>query len=290
VLAALACAGVTLLVLRLGSGHTAASRRFAALPQFGVWVWIYAGEAGAAAALGIASFPAFWILARTTGWRASVRAVAIWPVLGVLLALFGPRAVGTVPLWLDSVRVTAVNVIAWTFITPAFAGLALVPTRLTALARETAPAMNGGDAGRLVAELSWLRTAMLRFLITFAAVITAGLLALGALRSAALAFGTPAAHVPPLRLLSYGGVLTAITALIFLPAYAAWQERVSGLRDTLYPVPGDGRPPHDWYQARDDLDTLLAARPGASRVLAGAFGVLAPLMASFVSALLSASG
>lgn len=86
---------------------------------------------------------------------------------------------------------------------------------------ETDSAVNEGKAGGLIVELSWLRTAMLRFLITFAAAITAGLLALGALRIAVLAFGTPAAHVPPLRLLTYGGIFTALTALIFVPAYVA---------------------------------------------------------------------
>jgi hypothetical protein len=289
VLAALACAGTALLLLRLGSGHTQASRRFAALPQFDVWIWIYAAEVGTAAALGIASFPAFRHLAQTTGRRATVRALAAWPVLGVLVLLFGPPAVGDIPLWLGAGRTIAVNVIAGVFITPSFAGLLLVQTRLSALARETTPAVNEGKAGELIIELSWLRTAMMRFLITFAAAITAGLLALGALRLALLAFGTPAAHVPPLRLLTYGGLLTAITALIFVPAYVAWQERVSDLRDALHPVPEDGRMTHDWIQARDDLDTLLIARVSVGRVLVTAFGVLAPLTASVISALLSAS-
>jgi hypothetical protein len=204
----------------------------------------------------------------------------------VLILLFGPRAVGHIPLWLGTGRVIAVNVIAGVFITPAFAGLLLVQARLSALAREAASLVNEGRAGRLIVELSWLRAAMLRFLITFAAAITAGLLAVGALRLAVLAFGTPAAQVPPLRLLTYGGVLTAITALIFVPAYVAWQERVSDLRDTLHPVPEDGRPTHDWIQARDDLDTLLVARTSVGRVLVTAFGVLAPLTASVVSGLL----
>jgi hypothetical protein len=101
---------------------------------------------------------------------------------------------------------------------------------------------------------------MFRFLATFATGITVALLGVGALRLAVIAFGVPAKQVPPLRLLTYGGVFTAATALIFLPAYVAWQERVSELRDTLYPVPPDGRPAHDWFQARDDLDALLSAR------------------------------
>jgi hypothetical protein len=85
---------------------------FAALPEFDVWVWIYAAEAGAAAALGIASLPAFWLLVQDTGRRASALAVGAWPALGVLIALFGPQAVGDPPLWLAPARSTVINVIA----------------------------------------------------------------------------------------------------------------------------------------------------------------------------------
>ena len=287
--AAIACAGATLLLLRLGSGHTQASRRFAALPEFAVWIWLYAVYVGTAVAVGLASFPAFRFLARTTGRRATALAVAAWPVVGVLVLWFGPSAVEGLPLWLGVVRSNAANVLAGVFITPSFAGLLLVQTRLSALARDTVSAADEGKAGELIVELSWLRTAMLRFLATFATAITVGLLAIGALRLALLAFGVPAGHVPPLRLLTFGGVFTAMTALIFVPAYVAWQERVSELRDALYPVPQDGRPPHDWFQARDDLDVLLSAKAGVGRVLATAFSVLAPLAATVVSALLSAS-
>lgn len=56
-LAALALAGTTLLLLRLGSGRTAASRRFAARPEFEVWTWAYAAYAAAAAAVGLATSP-----------------------------------------------------------------------------------------------------------------------------------------------------------------------------------------------------------------------------------------
>jgi hypothetical protein len=264
------------------------SQRFAALPEFDVWTWVYAAEAGAAAAAGIASLPAFLVLARAAGWRASALAVAAWPALGVLIAIFGPHAVGHLPLWLGPARSTAVNVIAWAFITPSFSGLLLVQARLPELARETASAVEGGTAGRLLVELCWLRAAMQRFLVTFAVVITAGLLALGALRNAVLAFGTPASHVPSLRLLTYGGLLTALTALVFVPAYVAWQQRALELRDALHPVPPDGRPPHNWFEARGELDTLLAARPGVGSVLAAAFSVLAPLAAGLVSLLIPA--
>ena len=65
--------------------------------------------------------------------------------------------------------------------------------------------------------------------------------------------------------------------------------RRSELRDALHPIPRDGRPPHDWFQARDDLDVLLSAKASVGRVLATAFSVLAPLTATVISALLSGS-
>jgi hypothetical protein len=193
-------------------------------------------------------------------------------------------------LWGAAARTTAANLIAALFITPAFAGLLLVQTRLSSLARGIASAADDDKAGGLIVELLWLRAAMLRFLATFAAALTSGVLAVGALRLAVLAVGTPPASVPPLRLLTYGGVLTAVIALIFMPAYVAWQARVWELRESLYPVPEDGRPGHDWFQARDDLDGLLAARISVGRVFATAFSVLAPLTASVVTAFLSVSG
>ncbi len=109
-----------------------------------------------------------------------------------------------------------------------------------------------------------------------------------ALRLAVLAFD-PAVNVPILRLLTFGGVNTALIALIFVPAYVAWQERVSELRDGLHPVPEDGRPAHDWFQARNDFDALLTAKASAGQVLGTAFSLLAPLTATVVSALLAGS-
>ncbi len=70
VLRALGAGGLALGLLRLGMGHTPASRHFATLPEFDVWVWSYAAEVGAAAVVAIASFPAFTASGpcrRTTG-------------------------------------------------------------------------------------------------------------------------------------------------------------------------------------------------------------------------------
>src|SRR6266511_1752419 len=284
-LAALALAGTTLLLLRLGSGHTAASRRFAARPEFDVWTWAYAAYAAAAAAVGLATLPAFRLLGQATGRGATIRAVAAWPVVGLLILLFGPGELSAHnPLWLQYDRVTVANVVCGIFITPSFAGLLLVQTRLSALRHEILSKVVADRAGGVIVELLWLRAALQRFLVSFGVLVSAG-----ALRGALLADGVSADAIPAISLLTYGGFLTAMTALIFVPAYVTWQGQVLDLRDKLYPVPQNGLPSRDWYQARSDFDTLLSARSSPASVFTAAFGVLAPLAGSLVTALMSTS-
>lgn len=289
-LAALALAGTTMLLLWLGSGHTAASLRFAGHPEFGVWTWVFAVEVAAAAVVGIGTLPAFRLLGQATGRRAVIRAVGIWLVVGLLITMFGSAPLAShSPLWLHFARVTIATVVVGIFITPSFVGLLLMQTRLSALGREIPSEVASDRAGRVVVELLWLRATMQRFLVSFAVVISGAVLAAGALRGALLADGAPAEDLPVVAVLIYGGFFTVLSALIFVPAYVAWQERVVDLRDQLHPVPENGLPPHDWYQARSDFDTLLSAHSGAGSVLTAAFGILAPLAGSLVTTLIPTS-
>jgi hypothetical protein len=289
-LAALALAGTILLLLRLGSGHTAESRHFAALPQFDVWTWAYAAYAAAAAAVGLATLPAFRLLSQATGRRATIWAVATAPVVGLLIWIFGPRSLpAPSPLWMHYQRVTVANAICGIFIIPSFAGLLLVQTRLSALRRETPSKVAADRAGGVIVELLWLRAALQRFLVSFGVLISAGLLGIGALRGALLAGGVSAADIPGIDILAYGAFLSALAALLFVPAYVAWQGQVVDLRDKLYPVPDNGLPSRDWHQARSDFDTLLSARSSAGSVFTAAFGILAPLASSLVTALIKTS-
>jgi hypothetical protein len=286
--AALAAAGGGVLLLRLGSGHTPESQRFAGRPEFDVWTWILAGEVAAAAAAGIATWPAFRVLVRAAGRRAVWRAVAAWLAVG-LLVVFGPRALTSgagFPLWLLFERVAAATIIVGVFVSPSYLGLILVQARLAALKEEIAVDVAEERAGRVVVELTWIRSAMQRFLVMFALVISGAVLAAGALRNALIAAGAPADDYPVDRVLVYGGFFTVLIILTFVPAYVAWQERVIGVRDELWPVPKNGVAPHDWYQARSDFDTLLSVRSGVGSILTATFSVLAPLAGSLVTALI----
>src|SRR6266511_2210505 len=268
--AALVMAGATLPLVRLGSGHTPAGQRFASRPEFVVWTWALAATVAAAAVTASVNWPNFRLLVRLTGRRATFGAIAVWAGVGIL-TWFGPTplsSVGRPHLWLLGLRLTVATLVVGVFVTPAFAGLLLAQVRVSALGRE-----DGVSAGRVISELLWLRKVLQRFLITFAVVITGAVLAAGALRNALLADQAAGEKLPVVGILAYGGLFTLISAAAFVPAYLSWQDRVGVLRDLLYPIPDDGLPPHDWYEARADYDTLLTARSNAGAVLAAAFGV-----------------
>lgn len=278
-----------MLLLRLGSGHTAVSQHFADLPQFSVWAQVLTVEVAASAAAAVAMWPAFLLLCQATGRRPVLLAMVAWLAVGLLTRFAGSGPLtgpGYLPLWLLPERITVATAVTGVLLSPSVLGLMLVQSRLSALGQQVPAMLVDERADRIVVELLWLRAALQRFLISLAVVISGAVLAAGALRNAFLASGAPARNYPVAGILTYGGFFTMLTALIFVPAYVAWQQRVADLRDRLYPVPGDGLAPHTWYEARSDLETLLPARPGAASVLAAAFAILAPLAGSLVSALI----
>lgn len=285
-LAAAILAALILIILRAGSGHTVESQRFAMRPEFRAWTWTYAAYAASAAAVGLATFPPFLVLANKTGRRETTFAVATWTLAIVLVILFEPGELSThSPLWLQYLRVKAGNAICGLFSLPAVAGLLLTHKRLSSLKKEVTSFVSEGQAGEIVVELLWLRAAIQRFLVGFGVLISVGVLAVGVLRAALLADGVPADQIPLVGLLVYGGFYTGIAGLLFVPAYVAWQGQVLDLRDNLYPVPLDGQPSHEWHQARSDFDSLLSARSTPGSLFTAAFGLLAPLGSSVVAVL-----
>jgi hypothetical protein len=273
-----------MLLLRLESGHTQASARFVDSPEFDIWTAVVTALLAAAAAIGVAAWPAFRVLARATGWRAVVGVLGIWLAVGVVGAA-GPRGLGEeASLWGARVRIGVVTLAVGVLIIPVFFGLVLAQTRLRTLQRGILTEVAEGRAGSVVIELLWLRTALLRFLTGFAVIVTGATLAAGALRAVVLADGLAPEKVPGAEVLAYGGFLTALSALIFVPAYLAWQNAVASLRDQLFPFPANGMPSHDWSQSRSDFDMMLSARSSAGSVFTAAFGILAPLAGSLLAA------
>jgi hypothetical protein len=257
---------------------------------------VIAAELAAASVIGIAAWPAFWALGRATGRRAVVAALGTWLVVGLLLAPPGLRLrtvgrliSGQASLWQIGLRLNVVAGAVGILITPVFAGLVLAQTRLRTLRRGTPTEVAEGRAGPVVVELLWLRTALLRFLTGFAVIITGATLAAGAVRAVILADGVAPDKFPGNEVLIYGAVMTAVSALIFVPSYLAWQDAVAYLRDQLFPFPDSGMPTHEWSQGRSDFDTMLSARSSAGSVFTAAFGILAPLAGSLLTALIPTS-
>jgi hypothetical protein len=288
-IAAIAAAATALALMRAGSGHTPVSRHFASRPEFVAWTWILAAEAAAAAAAATTMWPVTSILWRAATRRSIVWALLAWLIVG-LAVVFGPKPLtgpGHLRLWLLADRLLVINVAVYCLITPCTVGMMLVQPRLAEL-RAYAPALvDEKRAGSAVVELLWLRTALQWLLITFAVIITGSVLAAGAGRRALLAGGAPTGRYPPIEILIYGGVSTMIIALIFIPAYTAWQQQAVDTRDRLYPVPENGIPTTDWRQARSEFDTILPARRSAASVLAAAFVILTPFAGSLVTTLIT---
>jgi hypothetical protein len=154
---------------------------------------------------------------------------------------------------------------------PALSGLVLAALLLS---RKKLPWDRAGG-GIAITELLRIRGHLQRFLTVLALVIGGNVLTLGALGTALNAATLP--PIPPTILLVYGAAMTSLLAMVYVPAYLAWQARAGELRDELHPLPTDGRPNHDWYIGRADLEGLLNLKVNAGAAfvtgLAGVSGL-----------------
>jgi len=167
---------------------------------------VAAAEFAAASAAAIAMWPAFRALVRATGRRATVGAVAAWLAVGLLLTPGTRRIenVGDSSLWLIDARLAVANAAVGLLLIPTFAGLVLAQARLRAVRGGAPSEVTSGKAGALIVELLWLRTALHRFLISFAVVISGSVMAAGAYRAVLLADGLPPDKLPVVGILTYG--------------------------------------------------------------------------------------
>ncbi len=131
-----------------------------------------------------------------------------------------------------------------------------------------------------------IRARIQRFLAVLALVIGGNILAVAAFRGALLAYA-PQPPLQPVVLLVYGVMMTGLLALLYVPAYLAWQAKARALRDALYPIPRDGHPAHDWYIGRGDLEGLLNLKVNAAAAFTTSLGLLTPFASSLFTAVVS---
>jgi hypothetical protein len=226
------------------------------------------------------------VFVRTVGFvRPPSRAVLLTSIVAYLLvgaAVFvtltghGPAGtVETVPLVMRPLYGVAEVAAA-----PAVLGLWLVHARLHQLDVELRKWPEGSEG--VLAELLTSRINLGRCLSGLSLIASTGLINTAALRNAYLAHGLRAEKFPSSSVLLYGAAVTAIVALIYVPAFLSWRERANHLIDTVYPVPADARPTEEWADGRARLSQLLGADTTIGTTLGAASTILAPLAVSLL--------
>lgn len=196
----------------------------------------------------------------------------------VYLTLTGhgpPRALETVPLVMRPFYAVAEIAAA-----PAVLGLWLVYNRLDQVDHwlQRWPARPDG----VLSDLLAIRTDINRCLAGLSLIASTGLITATALRNAYLAHGVRAEQFPSTSVLLFGGTITAIIALIYVPVFLAWRERATALINTVYPMPADARPTEEWMNGRARLRELVGVDTTVVKTLVTTFGVLAPLAISLL--------
>ncbi|MFE9689135.1 hypothetical protein [Micromonospora sp. NPDC005806] len=210
----------------------------------------------------------------------AVSIIAYLLVGGVVLKLLtghGPAGtLDTVPLVMRPLYAVAEVAAA-----PAVIGLWLVHARLRQVDHLLEQWPERSDP--VLTELLRSRTDLRRCLAGLSLIASTALINTAALRKAHLAYGLRPEQFPSALVLLYGAAVTAIVALIYVPAFLAWRERATNLISTVYPVPADARPSEEWTSGRARLSDLVGVDATVAKTLGAAFGILAPLATSLLS-------
>jgi hypothetical protein len=297
ILLVLAGAALGWLIIYWHSGKTQSSKQFAETNQFEAWEGLVAGLLALAVAVGSLT----WSHALRLAKEAS-RGVVLSSVAGYLLIC---GAVIVVPFLTESGptsfllygfrwRVMALSVAILIVSAGCFGGLMF----LGAVQRESSRTTESGSVrdGDVIRALLRARTDLKRFLFGAAVLITGTVLMIGGLQNALNAYYNATINsidgpanvvdISTTDLVLLGAFFAALLALVFIPAYLAWQEQATEIRDKLYEIPDNGRPSKEWYEDRSNLETLLEIRTGIFAKTLAALGILAPFIVSIVSSFL----
>ena len=278
-------------LIRWSSSDTASSLLFANTNQFDEWSAIVSFVTAVSVAVALSTWPIFFRVAKSVakdvGPIAVTSAVMAYVVLGAV-AVFGPFLVqgGNASFELSHfyVRMGLLEAILITAGAGSFCGLILlgysqrVRVDDKRAMRTTIPAILSA------------RHDLQRFFVGAAILISGSVIIIGGLRSAVNADysqnnASNAADIPVGALILYGVFYALLLAFALLPAYSAWQSRVMRFRDDLYPIPENDPLSKDWYEDRSNLEDLLGLHLGTTSRFLAAAGILAPLIASIITAI-----
>lgn len=217
-------------------------------------------------------------------WAALVALALITiSVILILLAWFGvgPRY----PLAHHALRVFTLTLLGIGALSPGAAAIWLMRQRL--LAANPRESWGWPDRAQLARELLIIKDTLARVLLALGVAIGAATLATGALRNAVIANGstTPSQFSSAYPLL-YGGLFTAVLAMIYFPTYDELQRTSRHLVDIAYPVDWDHLPDRSWFEGRSDFADFLKIDLSPLQAFRAGVAILGPILGSVLGLLL----
>lgn len=269
------------IALRLRVNETGASKDFANAPSYAIWVASVSGVLMLATFLsGLAwrDFQRAWRLADKTTHRGTVIAYSVVGIAAILGTFWVISPLYT-PLFFFNWRALTLSIVTFVASATCFCGLLLINGIVH---KRAAPrGFDPVSAGESIRELMRLRSALRKYLISTAVIITAIMISLGALRNSLNAYYET--DITSTGILVFGAIFAGLLAIISIPAYVAWRASAQALRNDLYPIPQDGRPSKEWYLGRSNLEILLEMRVGTGQRFAVLAGIASPILISIIS-------
>lgn len=260
--------------------------QFLGHPQTRLWVIAIAVQAGLWAAVAPYLARCFWQF-RPFDRRMLVALVAFALItISVILILLwwfgaGPRY----PLADHPLRVFTLTVLGIGALSPGASAIWLMRQRLLAVNRRGSSGWP--DIAQQAKELLIMKDTLARVLLALGVAIGAATLATGALRNAVIASGsTTARQFPAAYPLLYGGLFTAVLAMIYFPTYDELQRTSRRLVDIAYPVDWDHRPDHNWFEGRSDFADLLKIEASPLQAFRAGVAILGPILGSVLGLIL----
>jgi hypothetical protein len=262
---------------------TARSRLYTSTPQFKVWAALIIGV--------VTSLPAVWRvgvdLLRRLGLdpRRVLRSRAVPALAGIMVVVavavlagqysYGHRSSD----YQGAFRISVIYLLGVTAATPAFVVMWECYRQLA-----DDGVAGGREPGAEITRLLLLRDRLLSALTTVGLLVSAGVLATGAQRQAALADPVYGGPYPPAYVLLWGLAFSALLVVNFLPAFRRLTRLAKLTIDRTLPIlfPGSGQW-QDRMQERKDLADLLKVTSGTKDVISSAILVAGPLISSAFS-------
>ncbi len=182
-------------------------------------------------------------------------------------------------------RVLTLTVLGLGALSPGASAIWLMRQRL--LAGSQRESSEWPDMAQRAKELLVMRDTLGRVLLALGLAIGAATLATGALRNAVIASGSmTASKFPATYPLLYGGLFTAVLAMIYFPTYDELQRTSRRLVEIAYPVDWRDRPDHSWFEGRRDFADLLKIELSPLQAFRSGVAILAPILGSLLGLIL----